>query len=35
LELLRAVYEWLPLLFALDLVGFHLTGDHPLAARWW
>jgi hypothetical protein len=30
-----AVYLWLPFAFALDLLAFHLTGDHPLAARWW
>jgi hypothetical protein len=35
LELLRAVYEWLPVLFAVDLVVFHLVADHPLALRWW
>ena len=34
-ELLRDVYDWLPVLFALDLVLFNLVGDHPLAARWW
>jgi len=35
MELLEMVYAWLPVLFALDLVAFHLTGDHPLAVRWW
>jgi hypothetical protein len=30
-----AIFEWLPVLFAVDLVAFHLTGDHPLALRWW
>jgi len=35
LELLRTVYQWLPALFALDLLLFHLVADHPLAARWW
>lgn len=35
IELLRAVYQWLPVLFALDLLLFHLVADHPLAARWW
>jgi hypothetical protein len=35
LELLRTVYLWLPALFALDLLLFHLVADHPLAARWW
>jgi hypothetical protein len=34
-ELLRDVYEWLPVLFALDLVLFQLVADHPLALRWW
>ncbi|HEX4746341.1 MAG TPA: hypothetical protein VFU99_05600 [Gaiellaceae bacterium] len=34
-ELLWEVYAWLPLVFALDLAVFHLTGDHPLALRWW
>jgi hypothetical protein len=32
-ELLRAVYEWLPIVFAVDLLVFHLTADHPLAAH--
>jgi hypothetical protein len=35
MELLEMVYAWLPALFALDVLVFHLTGDHPLAARWW
>jgi hypothetical protein len=35
LELLRFVFELLPVLFALDLVLFHLIADHPLALRWW
>lgn len=35
LELMRAVYEWLPIVFALDLVLFHFVADHPLALRWW
>ena len=35
LELLRTVYTWLPVLFAVDLAVFHLVGDHPLALRWW
>jgi hypothetical protein len=35
LELLRAVYHWLPIVFALDLVLFHVVADHPLALRWW
>jgi hypothetical protein len=35
LELLRDVYTWLPVLFALDLLLFQLTADHPLALRWW
>lgn len=34
-ELLGAAFEWLPVLFALDLVLFHLVADHPLALRWW
>ena len=34
-ELLRAIFEWLPLVFVLDLIAFHATGDHPLALRWW
>jgi hypothetical protein len=34
-ELLHEAYEWLPVLFALDLVLFHLVADHPLAVRWW
>lgn len=34
-ELLEAAYEWLPVLFALDLLLFHLVADHPLAVRWW
>ena len=35
IELLRDVYELLPVLFAVDLVLFQLVADHPLAARWW
>jgi hypothetical protein len=35
IELLHAVYQWLPAAFAFDLIVFHLIGDHPLAARWW
>jgi hypothetical protein len=34
-ELLETVYLWLPLVFAVDIATFHLTGDHPLALRWW
>jgi hypothetical protein len=34
-ELLRDVYVWLPLLFALDLALFQLAADDPLALRWW
>jgi hypothetical protein len=34
-HLLWFVFDWLPLLFAVDLIAFHLTGDHPLAIRWW
>jgi hypothetical protein len=29
------VYQWLPAVFAVDLLLFHLVADHPLAARWW
>jgi hypothetical protein len=36
IDLLRAAFEWLPVLFAVDLVLFHLVADHPLALRsWW
>jgi hypothetical protein len=35
LDLLQTVYAWLPALFAVDLLVFHLMGDHPLAAAWW
>jgi hypothetical protein len=34
-ELLWTVFEWLPIVFAADVVAFHFTGDHPLALRWW
>ena len=34
-DLLREIFEWLPLVFAVDLLAFHATGDHPLALRWW
>jgi hypothetical protein len=34
-ELLRTVYEWLPRLFVLDVLAFHLLADHPIAARTW
>jgi hypothetical protein len=34
-ELLWLVFDWLPVVFAVDLVAFHFTGDHPLALRWW
>jgi hypothetical protein len=34
-ELLWEIFEWLPLVFALDVLAFHATGDHPLALRWW
>jgi hypothetical protein len=34
-ELLRMVQQWLPVLFALDLLLFHLVADHPLATNWW
>jgi hypothetical protein len=34
-ELLRDVYQWLPLMFALDLLLFHAVADHPLAVQWW
>ena len=35
LELLKLVFAWLPVLFALDLALFHVVGDQPLALRWW
>jgi len=35
LELLELVFELLPLVFAIDVLAFHFTGDHPLAIRWW
>lgn len=35
IELLRQVYLLLPVVFAFDIAAFHLTGDHPLALRWW
>ena len=35
LEILWAVYDWLPLVFALDVLLFHAIADHPLALRWW
>jgi hypothetical protein len=34
-EILEVVYQWLPTAFALDLLVFHLTGEHPLALTWW
>jgi hypothetical protein len=34
-DLLWEIFEWLPLVFAVDLLAFHATGDHPLALRWW
>jgi hypothetical protein len=34
-ELLRTVFDWLPVLFALDLLVFHVVADDPLAARSW
>jgi hypothetical protein len=34
-ELLWLVFEWLPRIFLLDVLLFHLVADHPLAARWW
>ena len=34
-ELLRTVYLWLPAMFALDLVLFHIVADHRLATHWW
>ena len=33
--LLWTIFDWLPLVFAIDLLAFHFTGDHPLALRWW
>ena len=35
IDLLWTIFEWLPLVFAIDLLAFHATGDHPLALRWW
>jgi hypothetical protein len=35
LETLQVVYEWLPRVFVLDVLAFHLLADHPLAARRW
>lgn len=35
IALLWQIYALLPLVFALDVAAFHLSGDHPLAARWW
>jgi hypothetical protein len=35
LEVLWVVYEWLPRVFVLDVLAFHLLADHPLAARCW
>jgi hypothetical protein len=34
-DLLWTIFEWLPLVFAVDVLAFHATGDHPLALRWW
>ncbi|HJR94321.1 MAG TPA: hypothetical protein VJ807_02730 [Gaiellaceae bacterium] len=34
-ELLWTIFEWLPLVFAIDVLAFHATGDHPLGLRWW
>lgn len=33
IDLLWFVYDWLPRLFILDVLVFHLVADHPLAAR--
>jgi hypothetical protein len=35
IELLWLVSEWLPRVFPLDVLVFHLVADHPLAARCW
>lgn len=29
------VYDWLPRVFILDVLLFHLVADDPLAARCW
>jgi len=34
-ELVLFAFEWLPRLFLLDLLLFHLLADHPLAIRCW
>lgn len=34
-EILWLVQDWLPRLFILDVLLFHLVADHPLAMRWW
>ena len=34
-DVLWLVYEWLPRVFVLDVLVFHLVADHPLAARCW
>jgi hypothetical protein len=34
-DLLWEIFAWLPLVFAVDLLAFHATGDHPLALHWW
>jgi hypothetical protein len=35
LETLWLIFDWLPRVFALDLLAFHLLADHPLAVRQW
>jgi hypothetical protein len=35
IEALWFVQDWLPRLFVLDVLLFHLVADHPLAMRWW
>ena len=35
IELLWLVFDWLPRVFLLDVLVFHLVADHPLALRWW
>jgi hypothetical protein len=35
IELLWTIFELLPIVFAVDLLAFHFTDDHPLAIRWW
>lgn len=34
-DLLWLIYEWLPRVFLLDVLVFHLVAEHPFAARCW